>query len=246
MKSRFFYKYCPACKASNQFYLSPADDKFACMGVPTGPKGCGKRYTNEELDTAFLNVSKDVPKIDPLAPNTPLVNEKTYEALTKKTTAKYDLSSVSKAFKEALAPATTAIHEEFLRNRANRVEAEGRKLTLPTDSEARKGYPMLSGVLKYFAAALAGVARTSKIGNDKHNPGQPLHHARGKSMDHGDCIVRHLMDIEDLLAARERGDTTASDAEILTEAGSLCWRALAYSQELHEKLGAAPLAPGAK
>lgn len=120
------------------------------------------------------------------------------------------------------------------------------RLTLPTDSEERKGYPLLSGCLKYFAAALAGVARTSKNGNDKHNPGQPLHHARGKSSDHGDCIVRHLMDVEDLLAARERGDASITDRQILDEAGSLAWRALAYSQELHEKLGAAPLAPAAK
>jgi len=121
-----------------------------------------------------------------------------------------------------------------------------KRLTLPIDSQERKSYPLLSGCLKYFGAALASVARTSKLGNDKHNPGQPLHHARGKSMDHGDCIIRHLMDIEDLLAARERGVSGITDRQILDEAGSLAWRALAYSQELHERLGAAPLAPGAK
>lgn len=116
--------------------------------------------------------------------------------------------------------------------------------TLPTDSAERKEYPMLSGCLKYFPAALAGIARISKLGNDKHNPGQPLHHARGKSTDHGDCIIRHLTDTEDLLAAQARGALVTQE-QILTEVNQLAWRVLAYSQELHEKFGS-PLAPGAR
>lgn len=118
-------------------------------------------------------------------------------------------------------------------------------LTLPTDSAERKNYPIMSGCLKYFPAALAGIAKISKLGNDKHNPGQPLHHARGKSTDHGDCIIRHLIDTEDLLAARNRGDNLVTKEMIITEASQLAWRALAYSQMLQEELGA-PLAPGAK
>lgn len=116
-------------------------------------------------------------------------------------------------------------------------------MTLPTDSTERKGYPLMSGCLNYFPAALAGVAKTSKLGNDKHNPGQPLHHARGKSTDHGDCIVRHLMDVQDLLAAYP-GKGKMEAEQILAEVSSLAWRALAYSQELHERFGS-PLAPGA-
>lgn len=72
-----------------------------------------------------------------------------------------------------------------------------------------------------------------------------MHHARGKSMDHGDCVIRHLLDVEDLIAARERGNTDITDKQILDEADQMSWRALAFSQELHEQLGA-PLAPGAK
>jgi hypothetical protein len=117
-------------------------------------------------------------------------------------------------------------------------------MTLPTDSTERKQYPLMSGCLNYFPAALAGVSSISKLGNDKHNPGEPLHHARGKSMDHGDCILRHLMDLQDLLARDASSDLTIQK-QILTEVSSLAWRALAYSQELHEKFGA-PLAPGAK
>ncbi len=120
-----------------------------------------------------------------------------------------------------------------------------RKMTLPTDSARRKEFPILSGFIKYFPAAIAGVANVSKLGNDKHNPGQALHHARGKSMDHGDCIVRHLMDVEDLIAGRANLDKGASVDAILLEVNQMVWRALAYSQELHEQFGA-PLAPSAK
>ena len=66
--------------------------------------------------------------------------------------------------------------------------------TLPTGSAARKDVPLARGVLDYFPAALAEVARVSKAGNDKHNPGQDMHHARGKSTDHADCLLRHLVD----------------------------------------------------
>lgn len=117
-------------------------------------------------------------------------------------------------------------------------------LTLPTDSNERKNVPVLSGCIKYFPAALAGVAAISKAGNDKHNPGEPLHHDRNKSMDHGDCIVRHLMDVEDLLAAMARGDSGATKEAVLLEVGQLAWRALAYAQDIHERYGS-PMAPGA-
>ena len=120
-----------------------------------------------------------------------------------------------------------------------------RLTTLPTDSLERKGYPIFSGCLRYFAAALAGVSRISKIGNDKHNPGEALHHARSKSMDHGDCIIRHLVDVEDLLAAIERGNTEIQPKQVLDEVSQLVWRSLALSQELHERFGA-PMAPAAK
>lgn len=120
-----------------------------------------------------------------------------------------------------------------------------RLLTLPTDSSDRKNYPVLNGCIKYFPAALTGISLISKLGNDKHNPGQPLHHARSKSMDHGDCIIRHLIDTEELLSAFSRGDTSVTKEMILVEVNQLAWRALAYSQDLHEQFGA-PLAPNAK
>src|SRR5688572_8546255 len=65
---------------------------------------------------------------------------------------------------------------------------------LTTDSKARKDTPIYSGVRRYFPLALAAISRVSKKGNDKHNPGQPLHWAREKSGDHLDCVDRHLTD----------------------------------------------------
>ena len=107
-----------------------------------------------------------------------------------------------------------------------------RPTTLSEDSAERKEVPLYTGVLRYFPAALAEVAKVSKEGNDKHNPGQPLHHARGKSGDHGDCLLRHLMDFSDKPSA--------------TEGASVAWRALAMLQEWLEENEGAPLAPGAR
>jgi hypothetical protein len=98
------------------------------------------------------------------------------------------------------------------------------------------------------------MARISKLGNDKHNPGEPLHHARGKSNDHPDCIIRHAMDVADIIAHIERNYVDdpqvwykSEDAEaLLDEVSQLLWRAALWSQELHEKFGGAPLAPGAR
>lgn len=106
--------------------------------------------------------------------------------------------------------------------------------TLPTDSEARKGIPITTGVLDYFPAALAAVAAVSKAGNDKHNPGEPLHWARGKSMDQADCIGRHLI---------ERGGVDLETG--MRHSAQLAWRALALLQLELEEAGEAPLARGA-
>lgn len=104
---------------------------------------------------------------------------------------------------------------------------------LPTDSAARKTIPIATGVLDYFPAALAAIAELSRIGNDKHNPGEPLHWARGKSSDHADCIMRHLA---------ERGTV---DTDGLSHSVKVAWRALALLQEELEAKGA-PLARGAR
>jgi len=46
---------------------------------------------------------------------------------------------------------------------------------VPAGAAERKSVPICTGVLDYFPDALLAVAGVSKIGNDQHNPGQPLH-----------------------------------------------------------------------
>jgi hypothetical protein len=135
--------------------------------------------------------------------------------------------------------------------------------TLPDESKMRYHYPISSGCLAYFPAALAGVSKHSYIGGAKYNDGG-LVHLRYVSTQHMDCVQRHLMDMQDLLAARERGQTTVPtyvynfekkveelvdlsiEEAILIECNALSWRSLAISQELHEKFGNKPLAPAAR
>jgi hypothetical protein len=89
---------------------------------------------------------------------------------------------------------------------------------LPTDPQERKKLPVCRGVLDYFPDAIAAVAHVSFVGNEQHNPGQPLHWNRSKSTDHSDCILRHLM---------ERG---GMDNDGVLHSAKLAWRALALLQ----------------
>ncbi len=135
--------------------------------------------------------------------------------------------------------------------------------TLPDDSKARAQYPIASGCLAYFPAAIAGVARHSFIGGAKYNDGG-LVHLRWVSNKHLDCVGRHLLDLQDLVAMQERGTTHVDtrvynfetkteelinlpiEEAILIECNALAWRALAVSQTLHEQYGGKPLAPAAR
>ncbi len=113
------------------------------------------------------------------------------------------------------------------------------------DSAERKEFPMARGLLDYFPAALAAVSRVSEIGNLKHNPGEDMHHARGKSMDHADCILRHLADrgtMDDVVVLSADGNDTTYR---VPHSAYVAWRALAMLQEELEAAGA-PLARGAK
>jgi hypothetical protein len=91
--------------------------------------------------------------------------------------------------------------------------------SLPEEDDLRQQFPLATGLLDYFPNALAYVALISKQGGDKHHPGEPLHWERGKSMEHADKIMRHLVD---------RGK---KDKHGLRHSGGLAWRALANLQE---------------
>lgn len=106
-------------------------------------------------------------------------------------------------------------------------------LLRPKTSAERKGEPVYSGALMYFPDALAAVARVSVAGNNKHNPGEPLHWARGKSMDQMDAMTRHTLTPE--LVDPETGEV---------EAAAMVWRGLAQLQLIEEKrLKAAGIMP---
>lgn len=91
-------------------------------------------------------------------------------------------------------------------------------MKLTTDAAERKGYPLATGLLDYFPDALCDVSHLSKVGNDQHNPGEPLHWAKEKSNDHPDCLLRHLID---------RG---TKDKDGVRHSAKVAWRALAMLQ----------------
>lgn len=107
------------------------------------------------------------------------------------------------------------------------------KALLPTDATERKAVPIASGFMDYFPAALAEVSKVSFKGNEQHNPGQPLHWARGKSTDHADTMLRHFL---------ERGTI---DTDGTRHSAKMVWRALALLQMELENDGY-PKARGAR
>lgn len=89
---------------------------------------------------------------------------------------------------------------------------------LPSDPKERKKVPIMSGLLRYFPDAVVEVARVSWEGNNQHNPGQPLHWDRAKSMDQEDTLLRHLL------------EAGTRDTDGQRHSAKAAWRALAALQ----------------
>lgn len=106
--------------------------------------------------------------------------------------------------------------------------------TPETDAE-RKALPVWTGCIRYFPSALCQVAAWSKLANDQHNPGMPMHWARGKSMDQIDTAMRHLLD----------ADAVEGEESEILHLRAAAWRVLARLQLACERHGA-PIAPAAK
>lgn len=104
-------------------------------------------------------------------------------------------------------------------------ERRGRKvaIALPTDAKERKELPIYSGVIAYFPDALIAVAELSRIGNDQHNPGKPLHWDRTKSGDELDALTRHLVEAGTI------------DTDGVRHSTKVAWRALANLQKEIER-----------
>ena len=92
-------------------------------------------------------------------------------------------------------------------------------MRITTDATKRKQIPVATGVGDYFPLALLAVAELSRIGNEQHNPGKPLHWDRGKSGDEGDALMRHFI---------ERGTV---DTDGVRHSTKVAWRALALLQK---------------
>jgi hypothetical protein len=90
---------------------------------------------------------------------------------------------------------------------------------LPVCKDARKGIPVATGFIDYFPLAVAAVAELSRVGNEQHNPGKPLHWDRSKSGDEADALMRHFL---------ERGTT---DADGVRHSTKVAWRAMAMLQK---------------
>lgn len=106
---------------------------------------------------------------------------------------------------------------------------------LPTEAQERKAVPIYSGVIKYFPRALAAVAELSRIGNEQHNPGKPLHWDRSKSGDELDALTRHLVEAGTI------------DTDGVRHSAKVAWRALAnLEKEIERGNQSLPKAVGAE
>lgn len=106
--------------------------------------------------------------------------------------------------------------------------------SLPEADDQRGRFPMFDGLLAYFPNALAAVSEVSKIGSEKHNPGEPMHWARDKSTDHLNKIIRHSI------------DAGKKDASGVRHSAYLAWRALANLQDEIERDEGAPPSRGSR
>jgi hypothetical protein len=96
-----------------------------------------------------------------------------------------------------------------------------------TEAQIRKMQPVGTIVRSYFPDALRAVAAVAFVGNEKHNPGEPLHWARGKSDDHDNAMLRHFIDGPDGWNREELKDGRMFE---LLHAANAAWRALAELQ----------------
>lgn len=111
---------------------------------------------------------------------------------------------------------------------------------MSTDSDTRKKMPIATGCVAYFKDALKLVSWVSRVGNDKHNTGEPLHWDKAKSPDEKDAELRHMIDAIEGAPA----DPGLEELGNLGHLASKAWRALADLQracdaerEAYEKAG---------
>lgn len=92
--------------------------------------------------------------------------------------------------------------------------------------QERKEIPVYSGFIKYFPRAILAVARLSKVANEQHNPGQPLHWSKEKSSDDLDALMRHMID--DIISNK-------TDSDGIMHLTKVAWRGMAKLERELEK-----------
>lgn len=103
-------------------------------------------------------------------------------------------------------------------------------MALPSDDARRKQIRAFMGFVKYFPDAIALVAYLSKVANDQHNPGEPMHWAKDKSKEELDSLMNHLMDVA------SKGELS-QDSDGILDAIKIAWRGMANLQRLVDKHG---------
>ena len=99
--------------------------------------------------------------------------------------------------------------DRLIENEFDRLEAENNKRMnviaqngneglhyddITDEAQERKKIPVYSGFVKYFPNAMKEVAVCSRIANEQHHAGKPLHWDMDKSTDELDAMMRHLID----------------------------------------------------
>ncbi len=89
-------------------------------------------------------------------------------------------------------------------------------------AQARKNIPVYSGFVKYFPNAMKEVAVCSRIANEQHHAGKPLHWDMNKSTDELDALMRHLVD----------HTTNPIDDDGIRHITKVAWRAMAMLERI--------------
>jgi hypothetical protein len=92
---------------------------------------------------------------------------------------------------------------------------------LPNDRDARNALPVWDGCLAYFPDCWAEIAKVSVIGNKQHALGEKLRFAREVSTDHGNKVIRHMLD---------HATGNVFDTDGTYHLAKAAWRALAALQ----------------
>jgi hypothetical protein len=98
------------------------------------------------------------------------------------------------------------------------------------DPAERKMLRVFTVLCHYFPKAMREVTRVCVAGNAQHNPGEPLHWVRGKSMDQMNALFHHMVDHEmgEVFDQTDPPEILAAvDGKPLYSMAKGAWRALA-------------------